>query len=326
MSERTTIGGTVYESIGSSNSNLLLRCNGTARVQWGNRLIDLIKNGKIASGDSSTHIYAISDESEIKSDGVYVLSKDGSLQLIIYIDGKQYNLTNADLYISANTKQDLTVEQRKQAIKNIGIYYPTLNDLYTSGIQEGIAYVLENKNLYTISNGVISEFEAKLKTVTEEKENNDGDANNTSVKLILSVSDSKYIVLSEDKIMMHKPIYINKSVEFGSEGASQEQGYRLYIDHLGSHLDVDYINVRSGLEATFSKGMIIMHCGNIPIPDGWAVCDGNEITYDGVSYTPPNLKDKFIKAAEETVADSEVVEDPNYTDPKAYEVIYIVKL
>ena len=52
MSERTTIGGTVYEAIGSSSSNLLLKCNGTARIQWGSKLIDLIKNGKIASGDS----------------------------------------------------------------------------------------------------------------------------------------------------------------------------------------------------------------------------------------------------------------------------------
>ena len=49
MSERTTIGGTVYEVVGSSSSNLLLKCNGTARIQWGNKLIDLIKNGKIAS-------------------------------------------------------------------------------------------------------------------------------------------------------------------------------------------------------------------------------------------------------------------------------------
>jgi hypothetical protein len=32
MSERTTIGGTSYESIGSSSSNLLLKCNGTARI------------------------------------------------------------------------------------------------------------------------------------------------------------------------------------------------------------------------------------------------------------------------------------------------------
>lgn len=48
MSERTTIGGTSYESIGSSSSNLLLKCNGTARIQWGNKLIDLIKDGKLA--------------------------------------------------------------------------------------------------------------------------------------------------------------------------------------------------------------------------------------------------------------------------------------
>jgi hypothetical protein len=32
MSERTTIGGTVYETVGSTSSNLLLRCNGTARI------------------------------------------------------------------------------------------------------------------------------------------------------------------------------------------------------------------------------------------------------------------------------------------------------
>ena len=42
MSERTTIGTTTYEAIGSSSSNLLLKCNGTARIQWGNKLIDLI--------------------------------------------------------------------------------------------------------------------------------------------------------------------------------------------------------------------------------------------------------------------------------------------
>ena len=42
MSERTTIGGVTYESVGSSSSNLLLKCNGTARIQWGTKLIDLV--------------------------------------------------------------------------------------------------------------------------------------------------------------------------------------------------------------------------------------------------------------------------------------------
>ena len=102
MSERTTIGGTVYESIGSSSSNLLLRCNGTAKIQWGNKLIDLIKNGKLAIESSSINI--ISDESEIKKDGIYIVNKETSCQLWVCLKGEHYNLIGGDLYISANTK------------------------------------------------------------------------------------------------------------------------------------------------------------------------------------------------------------------------------
>ena len=104
MSERTTIGGVSYEAIGSSSSNLLLKCNGTARIQWGNKLIDLIKNGKIVSESSSDKIFIVSNESDINSDGIYVLTADEGDQLWIYKNGEKYNLTRTDLYISANNK------------------------------------------------------------------------------------------------------------------------------------------------------------------------------------------------------------------------------
>ena len=104
MSERTTIGGTVYETVGSSSSNLLLKCNGTARIQWGNKLIDLIKNGKIASGETSETVSIVSDESDIKTDGIYVIKKGNDTQLYIYKNGEKINLNGADLYISASTK------------------------------------------------------------------------------------------------------------------------------------------------------------------------------------------------------------------------------
>jgi hypothetical protein len=52
INDRTVIGGVSYESVGSSTSNLLLKSNGTVRVQWGSKLIDLIKNGKIVSDSS----------------------------------------------------------------------------------------------------------------------------------------------------------------------------------------------------------------------------------------------------------------------------------
>ena len=92
MNERTTIGGTVYETIGSSNSNLLLKCNGTARIQWGNKLIDLIKNGKIASENKPfSDVFVVSNESEINADGIYILTVDENPQLWIVKDGTKYN-------------------------------------------------------------------------------------------------------------------------------------------------------------------------------------------------------------------------------------------
>lgn len=248
MSERTTIGGTVYEAVGSSSSNLLLKCNGTARIQFGSKLIDLIKNGKIASGgDSSNQIFIISDESEIKGDGLYVLNKDDSPQLIVYKNGQKYNLSGEDLYISASRKQDITVEQQKQALENIGMYYNTLADVQSAGIQNGLVYVIEDSTLYTIKSGVVSEFEAKLKTVTVEKEEEQGEVINSSVQIVLSILDNEYLILKDKRITANYDIHVRDSAQIGSESADQYKGYRLYIEGDTSYLDVDKINVRKGL-------------------------------------------------------------------------------
>lgn len=247
MSERTTIGGTVYESIGSSSSNLLLKCNGTARIQWGNKLIDLIKNGKIAAGDSSGQVSIISDESDIKSDGIYVIDKEERPQLWVCKNGEHYNLTGTDLYISASTKQTITAEQQKQALENIGIYYNTLQDVENAGIQNGLVYVIEDRNLYTITNGVISEFEAKLKTVTVEQEDEQGEVINSSIQVVLSISDSQYLVIRDRQIVANYDLCVKDSAMIMSEGADSYRGYRLYMDGGASCLDVDKINVREGI-------------------------------------------------------------------------------
>lgn len=258
MSERTTIGGTTYESIGSSNSNLLLRCNGTARIQWGNKLIDLIKNGKIASGDSSSTVSVVSDESEIKSDGIYIVDKEKS-QLWISKHGKHYNLTGTDLYISASTKQDITAEQQKQALENIGMYYDTLKDVEQAKIQNGLVYVFETKSLYTITDGIISEFEAKLKTVTVEEENEEGEVIKSSFKIVFTVLNKDYLILENNTITANCDINIKTHAQLCSEGASDTTGYRLYMDGDVACLDVDKINVRDGLpiseyiEVTFAE-------------------------------------------------------------------------
>lgn len=45
-------------------------------------------------------------------------------------------------------------------------------------------------------------------------------------------------------------------------------------------------------------GMIIMWYGTVAqIPTGWILCDGQAHTYNGQSYTPPDLRNKFIVGA-----------------------------
>lgn len=256
MSERTTIGGTVYEAIGSSSSNLLLKCNGTARIQWGNRLIDLIKNGKIASEDSQELIFIVSDESEIKSDGIYVLTTDESFQLWICKDGNKYDFTGTELYISASKEQNLTVEQKKQALDNIGFQYDTYDELVQAKLQNGIVYVLETKTLYTIKDGVIEEFEAKLKSVTVEQGAVDGEVINSSTKIVLSILDDEYLILADQRITANYSIHVKESAQIGSESADKTQGYRLYIDGGTSWLDVDEINVRNGIKVKQYKEVV----------------------------------------------------------------------
>ena len=237
MSERTVIGGVSYETVGSSSSNLLLRCNGTARIQWGNKLIDLIKNGKIVSSESKDFIFEVTSEEDIKKDGIYILNteteEDTKQEILIFKNGQKYSLKEMDLYISATNKQEITVEQQKQALENIGILYNTLADVPAAQIQNGLVYVLDEHTLYSIKNGALTAYQAEIKTVTVEK---------------------------------------------------QEQS------------ETDINKSRSTLNNTsFVKGMIIMYHNSESIPEGWAICDGQEHTYLETVIKTPNLSDKFIK-------------------------------
>lgn len=246
MSERTTIGGTVYETVGSSTSNLLLKCNGTARIQWGNKLIDLIKNGKIASSDSQQMIFTISDEADVKSDGIYILTTEEQDKLLLSKDGNIYNLTEFDLYISANKEQNLTVDQKNQALFNIGMFYDSLEEVKEANIKNGVVYIIKEKTFYTIRDGIIEEFKAKIKTVEVEKQTTE-ETINSSVKITLSINDKEYLILADERITANYSIHVKESEQIGSESANQSHGYRLYMEGGTSYLDVDEINVRNGL-------------------------------------------------------------------------------
>lgn len=251
MSERTTIGGTVYEVVGSSNSNLLLKCNGTARIQWGNKLIDLIKNGKVVSDTDSDNIYTITDESKMVSNGIYIINTNESSQIWIYKNGKKYNLTGADLYISATNKQDITVEQKQQALENLGVCYNDINEAKQANILNGFVYIIKEKSFYTVKDGVFEEFEAKVKNVTVELNNEEvGERISNSVKVVISVGNEDYLILSDKRITAKRSIHVKDSEQIGSEDADATRGYRLYMYGGKSYLDVDKVNVRDGLPSS----------------------------------------------------------------------------
>lgn len=186
MSERAIIGGITYETVGSSSSNLLLKCNGTARIQFGSKLIDLIKNGKIASESvSDLQIHTVTEESKIKSDGIYILNTEEPYQVIIKKDGKRYNLNGTGLYISATTNQDITAEQKQQAGKNLGLYFNTLEEVKNSNVQNGLIYVLDTKKLYAVKDGILEEFLIELQPVAvEQTSTNSGENINSSSKIV----------------------------------------------------------------------------------------------------------------------------------------------
>jgi hypothetical protein len=70
--------GKNYQETGSSSSPLLLKSNGEIKVQWGNKYIDLIKNGKINSA-AKEYVFTVSSKDDISDDGIYLVTEDNSI-------------------------------------------------------------------------------------------------------------------------------------------------------------------------------------------------------------------------------------------------------
>jgi hypothetical protein len=70
------------------------------------------------------------------------------------------------------------------------------------------------------------------------------------------------------------------------------------------------VQVISVPDVVFYRGMIIMHYLPDQIPLGWALCDGGEYTWNGVTTKTPDLRNRFIKAAE-TLTSSLKESEPN---------------
>lgn len=239
--------GKNYQEAGSSSSPLLLRSNGEIKLQWGNKFIDLIKNGKINS-EAKDYIFTVDTSDEIKANGIYLVTEDSSIQ--INVEGTKIKLNNTDTtYVSFLTEQETTPEQKQQALTNLGLIYENIDALNKANLVTGLAYVVESNKLYLIQNKVVSEYQVasalpasgKFDDLTISNLTIKNDTINSS-QLILTINNIPYLQLN-DNVLCSVPFLVDKlqSINYNYN----KSGFALYQDNGKSVLDIDSINWRN---------------------------------------------------------------------------------
>lgn len=253
---KTNMFGKAYNTIGSTDSNFIIKTKGDLKIQWGNKYIDLIKNGKVASQYES--IFKIVDtEADIKGNGIYLVSEE---QLWISINDKNFNISqesdNGTTYVSFLTEQETTGEQKHRALTNIGFYYENIEDV--KGISSGIVYVEADQKLYIIKNGTLFPYEVKTQQVTEGTEISKDLAElrigpfhlyeaegyaiiDSTANMLLSVQNVPYLVLEDEAIRVKQSLQVPVDKRISSEGSNENYGYQLYIHNGLSTLEIDNI-------------------------------------------------------------------------------------
>lgn len=157
MSEKFNIFGKPHNVVGESSSDLILRCRGAVKIQWGNKFIDLVKDGKI--NIESKFIFSVDSIDDIKNkNGLYV-TNDGSVYL--RSNGQIINLSGeiGTVYVSYMASQETTSDQKYTALKNIGFICDDISSIDSNSLKNGIVYVVNQKKLYMIDEGQIQEFQ-----------------------------------------------------------------------------------------------------------------------------------------------------------------------
>lgn len=240
LAGKTTMFGKTYNTVGSSDSNFIIKTKGDLKIQWGNKYIDLIKNGKIVSENSSIIQTVISQE-EISSDGIYLITdENGDTQVWLSSSGTKIQLSSQSqetTFVSFMVEQEATSNQQKQALRNIGFYYDSLQELQSAKVAAGIFYVLGEQKLYIAKDGLVSEYlNSTVGTLSDKQP--------LYIQDYSLYADGAEYIKCNDKVFVLKQLELYNGLQ--SNGASDLKGYRLYIDKEGrSILDVDIINERN---------------------------------------------------------------------------------
>lgn len=251
---KTNMFGKTYNTIGSTDSNFIIKTKGDLKVQWGGKFIDIIKNGKIAS--SSTNILKTASSSDdISDNGIYLIPTEEGSEVWISIDGTKVNLAGevGTTYVSFLAEQkEVTTDQKYTALTNAGFYYETLEEAQQAGIKAGIIFVIEENKLYLAKEGQLSEYIALSSntgndkntyfdeiTIKDLKIYNDG-SNMTISSPSLQFKINEQLAISLDtQLRSYLSIAMQTGTFIQSNNATSTSGYRLYVKDGKSILEVD---------------------------------------------------------------------------------------
>lgn len=267
--------GRVYESIGSTGSDFIIKTKGQVKIQWGNKFIDIVKNGKI-NVDASV-IKSVETKSDINtSNGIYKVNEDNSIYVVV--DGEIINLKGeADgTYVAFVGKQDATPEQKYNALTNIGLIYESEEEAVSAGLTRGLVYIESAHKLYTVIDSTLVEYSFDLlnpypKQLVVEKKTQTSDGaivvrgydkinsfavqdtylyqcGNSSVlegkEITLIAGNSKVIGATNSSLTMNKSSMFKEDILSNmvkSIGGSDSYGFRLYMSGGESTLEVDNV-------------------------------------------------------------------------------------
>lgn len=275
---KTNMFGKTYNTIGSTDSNFIIKTKGDLKVQWGGKFIDIIKNGKIAS--SSTNILKTASSSDdISDNGIYLIPTEEGNEVWISIDGTKVNLAGevGTTYVSFLAEQkEVTTDQKYTALTNAGFYYETLEKAQQAGIKAGIIFVIEENKLYLAKEGQLSEYIALSSntgndkntyfdeiTIKDLKIYNDGSNMTISGPSLQFKINERLAISLDTQFRSYLSIAMQTGTFIQSNNATSTSGYRLYVKDGKSILEVDSLvwrdmgQVLGGTSATRLDDVIV---------------------------------------------------------------------
>lgn len=244
--------GKNYQEAGKSSSPLLLRSNGEIKLQWGNKFIDLIKNGKLNS-QSDNVLFTVSTINDINKDGIYLVTEDNSIWFSL--NGTILQLSNSGTtYVSYMTEQKTTAEQKYQALTNIGFYYKTLEEAQQANLTAGIIFNQADNKFYIIKEGTITEYQNSSSSenlsnldelyIGDMRIYKDGTMKINSTELTFYIENNQTMTLQNSNILLNSRATLYKGL-YSVTYKQNQSGYGLYETNSKSILEVDSIKWRN---------------------------------------------------------------------------------